>query len=99
MIIELGHFALILAFAVAAVSTIVGFAFWRNGERITLRDTSAFRQLNGTGIGHLGERGVESQPVTEIDVQRLQRPDRTKKQLLDNGVPTARIGRARCGVY
>jgi len=35
MTIELGHFALILAFAVATVSTLVGFAFWRNGERVT----------------------------------------------------------------
>ncbi len=29
MAIELGHFALILAFAVATVSTVTGFAFWR----------------------------------------------------------------------
>jgi cytochrome c-type biogenesis protein CcmF len=35
MSIELGHFALILAFALAAGSSIVGFAFWRNGERAT----------------------------------------------------------------
>ena len=32
MIIELGHFALILAFALAAAQTIVGFALWRRGE-------------------------------------------------------------------
>jgi cytochrome c-type biogenesis protein CcmF len=35
MSIELGHFALILAFAISAGSTLVGFAFWRNGERAT----------------------------------------------------------------
>jgi cytochrome c-type biogenesis protein CcmF len=34
--IELGHFALILAFAIAAMSALVGFGFWRNGGRITL---------------------------------------------------------------
>lgn len=36
MSIELGHFALILAFAIAAVSAIGGFAFWRSGQRIAL---------------------------------------------------------------
>jgi len=34
MSIELGHFALILAVAIAAVSTVVGYAFWRQGERV-----------------------------------------------------------------
>ncbi|MEO5806044.1 heme lyase CcmF/NrfE family subunit [Devosia sp.] len=34
MSIELGHFALILAFAIATVSAVGGFAFWRSGERI-----------------------------------------------------------------
>jgi cytochrome c-type biogenesis protein CcmF len=34
MSIELGHFALILAFAVAAVSAIVGFAMWRTEGRV-----------------------------------------------------------------
>ncbi|MDR3475170.1 MAG: heme lyase CcmF/NrfE family subunit [Devosia sp.] len=36
MTIEFGHFALILAFAVATASTVVGFAFWRTGGRVTL---------------------------------------------------------------
>jgi cytochrome c-type biogenesis protein CcmF len=36
MSIELGHFSLILAFAIAVVSTIGGFAFWRSGQRIAL---------------------------------------------------------------
>ena len=36
MSIELGHFALILAFAIAAISTVGGFAFWRSGQRIAL---------------------------------------------------------------
>ena len=31
MSIELGHFALVLAFAIAAISAVVGFAFWRSG--------------------------------------------------------------------
>ena len=34
--IELGHFALILAFAIATVSTVGGYAYWRNGQRIAL---------------------------------------------------------------
>ncbi len=34
--IELGHFALILAFAIATLSTIGGYIFWRSGERIGL---------------------------------------------------------------
>ncbi|WDR02772.1 heme lyase CcmF/NrfE family subunit [Devosia algicola] len=34
MPIELGHFALILAFAIASVAAIGGFTFWRSGERI-----------------------------------------------------------------
>lgn len=36
MSIELGHFALILAFAIAALSTVGGYAFWRSGQRIAL---------------------------------------------------------------
>ncbi|HEY0033010.1 MAG TPA: heme lyase CcmF/NrfE family subunit, partial [Devosia sp.] len=36
MSIELGHFALILAFAIATVSSVGGFAFWRSGQRIAL---------------------------------------------------------------
>uniref|UniRef100_UPI002FC62D01 heme lyase CcmF/NrfE family subunit n=1 Tax=Devosia sp. TaxID=1871048 RepID=UPI002FC62D01 len=36
MSIELGHFALILAFAIAAVSTVGGYTFWRSGQRIAL---------------------------------------------------------------
>ncbi|HVW93847.1 MAG TPA: heme lyase CcmF/NrfE family subunit [Devosia sp.] len=36
MTIELGHFALVLAFAIAAVATVMGFAFWRGGGRIAL---------------------------------------------------------------
>ncbi|KKB86628.1 cytochrome C biogenesis protein CcmF [Devosia limi DSM 17137] len=36
MSIELGHFALILAFAIASVSVLGGYAFWRSGERIAL---------------------------------------------------------------
>jgi cytochrome c-type biogenesis protein CcmF len=36
MSIELGHFALILAFAIATVSAVGGFAFWRSGQRIAL---------------------------------------------------------------
>ncbi|HTN61297.1 MAG TPA: heme lyase NrfEFG subunit NrfE, partial [Devosia sp.] len=36
MSIELGHFALILACAIAAVSAIGGYLFWRSGERIAL---------------------------------------------------------------
>ncbi|MDB5562415.1 MAG: CcmF [Hyphomicrobiales bacterium] len=35
MSIELGHFALILAFALACVSTVVGYAFWRGAGRTT----------------------------------------------------------------
>src|SRR5690606_33248280 len=31
MIIELGHFALILAFALALSQAVIGFAFWRRG--------------------------------------------------------------------
>ncbi|RZA28981.1 MAG: heme lyase CcmF/NrfE family subunit, partial [Lysobacteraceae bacterium] len=34
MSIELGHFALILAAAIAAVSAVVGLGFWRGGERV-----------------------------------------------------------------
>ena len=34
--IELGHFALILAFAIAAVAAVAGLALWRNGPRIAL---------------------------------------------------------------
>jgi cytochrome c-type biogenesis protein CcmF len=36
MSIELGHFALILAFAIATISTIGGFLFWRSGLRIAM---------------------------------------------------------------
>jgi len=36
MSIELGHFALILAFAIATLSALVGFAFWRSEGRIAL---------------------------------------------------------------
>ncbi|MEP7240824.1 MAG: heme lyase CcmF/NrfE family subunit, partial [Devosia sp.] len=36
MAIELGHFALILAFAVATVSAVAGLAFWRRSERLTM---------------------------------------------------------------
>ncbi|MBU2301174.1 MAG: heme lyase CcmF/NrfE family subunit [Alphaproteobacteria bacterium] len=36
MSIELGHFALILAFAIAVVSTVGGYTFWRSGQRIAL---------------------------------------------------------------
>ncbi|HHG90289.1 MAG TPA: heme lyase CcmF/NrfE family subunit [Devosia sp.] len=35
MSIELGHFALILAAAIAVGQTIVGFLFWRTGNRVT----------------------------------------------------------------
>jgi|TARA_R110000868_G_scaffold141256_3_gene357603 cytochrome c-type biogenesis protein CcmF len=34
MSIELGHFALILAFAIASVSAVGGYAYWRSGERL-----------------------------------------------------------------
>ncbi len=34
MSIELGHFALILAFAIAAISAILGYAFWRRAELV-----------------------------------------------------------------
>ncbi|MDP2780306.1 heme lyase CcmF/NrfE family subunit, partial [Devosia sp.] len=34
MSIELGHFALILAFAIATMGAIGGYAFWRSGARI-----------------------------------------------------------------
>ncbi|RUT30979.1 heme lyase CcmF/NrfE family subunit [Arsenicitalea aurantiaca] len=34
MSIELGHFALVLAFAIASVSAVVGLGFWKSGERI-----------------------------------------------------------------
>ena len=36
MAIELGHFALILAFAIAAVSAVAGLWGWRRSERVTL---------------------------------------------------------------
>jgi cytochrome c-type biogenesis protein CcmF len=36
MSIELGHFALILAFAIALGQTLIGFAFWRSGLRAAL---------------------------------------------------------------
>ena len=36
MAIELGHFALILAFAIAVVSAVAGLALWNRSERITL---------------------------------------------------------------
>ena len=36
MSIEFGHFALILAFAISVMSTVMGFAFWRAGGRVTL---------------------------------------------------------------
>ena len=36
MSIELGHFALILAFAIAAVSAAGGLALWRRGDRLAL---------------------------------------------------------------
>ena len=35
MSIELGHFALVLAFAIAAVSATVGFVYWRGAGRVT----------------------------------------------------------------
>ncbi len=35
MSIELGHFALILATAIATVSAVLGLAFWRSGDRVT----------------------------------------------------------------
>ncbi|MDB5507304.1 MAG: CcmF [Devosia sp.] len=35
MSIELGHFALILAFGIASVSAVVGYVFWRGSERVT----------------------------------------------------------------
>ena len=35
MSIELGHFAQILAFAIACVSTVMGYAYWRNEGRVT----------------------------------------------------------------
>ena len=35
MSIELGHFALVLAFAIASVSAVVGFAYWRDAGRVT----------------------------------------------------------------
>jgi cytochrome c-type biogenesis protein CcmF len=35
MIIELGHFALALAFAVAAIAAVLGFAFWRRQGQVT----------------------------------------------------------------
>jgi cytochrome c-type biogenesis protein CcmF len=34
--IELGHFALILAFAIATLGTIGGYAYWRSGQRIAM---------------------------------------------------------------
>ncbi|MEQ9637770.1 MAG: heme lyase CcmF/NrfE family subunit [Devosia marina] len=34
MSIELGHFALNLAFAIASVSAVGGYAYWRSGERL-----------------------------------------------------------------
>ncbi|HQZ12762.1 MAG TPA: heme lyase CcmF/NrfE family subunit [Devosia sp.] len=34
MSIELGHFVLILAFAIASVSAVVGFVFWRSAGRV-----------------------------------------------------------------
>ena len=34
--IELGHFSLILAFAIAVLSTVGGYAYWRSGQRIAL---------------------------------------------------------------
>ena len=34
MSIELGHFALILAFAIATISTVGGYSFWRSGQAI-----------------------------------------------------------------
>ena len=36
MSIELGHFALILAFAIATMTTVGGYLFWRSGTRIAL---------------------------------------------------------------
>jgi cytochrome c-type biogenesis protein CcmF len=36
MSIELGHFALILAFAIATISTVGGYLFWRTGLRIAM---------------------------------------------------------------
>ncbi|MGV8832838.1 MAG: heme lyase CcmF/NrfE family subunit [Devosia sp.] len=36
MSIELGHFALILAFAIATVATLGGYVFWRSGARIAM---------------------------------------------------------------
>ncbi|ODT79710.1 MAG: c-type cytochrome biogenesis protein CcmF [Pelagibacterium sp. SCN 64-44] len=36
MSIELGHFALILAFAIATVSALGGYGFWRTGQRVAL---------------------------------------------------------------
>ncbi|MBU1307765.1 MAG: heme lyase CcmF/NrfE family subunit [Alphaproteobacteria bacterium] len=36
MSIELGHFALILAFAIATLGTIGGYAYWRSGQRIAM---------------------------------------------------------------
>ena len=36
MSIELGHFALILAFAIASMSAVGGYVFWRSGQRIAL---------------------------------------------------------------
>ncbi|HUH77470.1 MAG TPA: cytochrome c biogenesis protein CcsA, partial [Devosia sp.] len=36
MSIELGHFSLILAFAIATIAAIGGFALWRTGQRIAM---------------------------------------------------------------
>jgi cytochrome c-type biogenesis protein CcmF len=36
MSIELGHLAFILAFAIATISAVGGFVFWRSGQRIAL---------------------------------------------------------------
>jgi cytochrome c-type biogenesis protein CcmF len=47
VIIELGHFALILAFAIATVATLVGFGFWRTAGAITafLRQAAVLQLL------------------------------------------------------
>ena len=46
MSIELGHFALILAFAISAISAVMGFVFWRSAGRVaTFLQQGAVLQL------------------------------------------------------
>jgi cytochrome c biogenesis factor len=79
--IELGHFALVLAFAVATVSTIIGFSFWRSGGRAALYVrqaavlqfvlvAAAFASLIA-GLGHAVAAGGDVRRLHHLHLQSV----------------------------